>query len=124
VRARLLHLGFGEEHMLLDHGVVLAELELGGELAGVLGLDVEEARAGSGDEAHQDGPALRLRHGVRRSCVLDQQRWSLQLRFAVPVPAAISSVPHGHQASSPCGLLPRRPHGTLAVPESLFCSSD
>jgi hypothetical protein len=66
VRARLLHLGFSEEHMPLDDGVVLAELELGGELARVLGLDVEESRAGSGDEAHQDGPALRLRHGVLR----------------------------------------------------------
>ena len=52
MRARL---GFGEEHMLLGHGVVLAEFELGGELTGVLGLEVEASRAGSGDKAHQDG---------------------------------------------------------------------
>jgi hypothetical protein len=54
VRARLLHPGFGEERML-GHGVVLAEFELGGELTGVLGLDVEDSRAGSGNKAHQDG---------------------------------------------------------------------
>lgn len=58
----LLHLGFSEEHMLLDDGIVLSKLQLGGKLAGVLGLHVEEARAGSRNETHQDGSALCLRH--------------------------------------------------------------
>lgn len=61
-RRLLLHLGFGEEDVLLDDGVVLAELQLGGELARVLGLHVEEPRPRRRDEAHQDRPALRLRH--------------------------------------------------------------
>ena len=56
-------LGLGEEDVLVDAGVEFDELELAGQGAGVLLLDVEGARAGRAEELDQDGgPLLGARH--------------------------------------------------------------
>eukprot|EP00250_Pteridium_aquilinum_P034803 c8126_g1_i1 orf=55-393(-) len=59
---RLFHLLLREEDVLLDDRVVLAKLELVGDPAGVLGLDVEVASARSRNQPYQHRSPLRLPH--------------------------------------------------------------